>query len=70
MLADDKPAEEIIRIIKAAGRKGVTRGEINRAMAGTGCPDCENWVNTLLEAGVIERCGKRDGADLYRLTGK
>jgi len=56
---------EIIGIIKAAGRRGITKAEISRAVKDKGC-DCENWVNTLLDAGVIEKCGKRNGADLYR----
>lgn len=56
---------EIIGIIKAAGRRGITRAGISRAVKDKGC-DCENWINTLLDAGIIEKCGKRNGADLYR----
>jgi chromosome segregation and condensation protein ScpB len=60
-------AREILRIIEAAGDRGVTRKEISNAVRDKGC-DCENWINTLLEAGVIEKCGKRDKADLYRIA--
>lgn len=67
MVAESTQAKEIIRIVKAAGRKGTTRAEISRAVSDKGC-DCENWINTLLEAGIIKRCGKRDGAYLYRLS--
>jgi len=69
MFADNTQAEEIIRILKEAGDRGITRGEISRAVSDKGC-DCENWINTLLEAGIIEKCGKRNGADLYRLAAK
>lgn len=63
------PAEEILDIIRAAGKRGITRGGISRAMTSRGC-DCENWINTLLEAGEIKICGKRasDGAILYRIA--
>lgn len=61
-------AKEIIRIIKAAGRKGITRGQISRTLSSRGC-DCENWITTFLEAGIIEKCGKKNGADLFRYVG-
>ncbi|MDH5415253.1 MAG: hypothetical protein OEW87_14040 [Flavobacteriaceae bacterium] len=61
----ENTGEEIIRIIKAAGKRGITKGEVSRALSEKGC-DCENWINTLLEAGVIQKCGKRNGADLFR----
>lgn len=67
MVVGNTQAEGIIKSVKAAGRKGVTRAEISRAVSDKGC-DCENWINTLLEAGIIERCGKRNGAYLYRLV--
>jgi chromosome segregation and condensation protein ScpB len=60
-------AREILGIIEAAGHNGVTKQEISKAVRDKGC-DCENWINTLLEAGVIEKCGKRGKADLYRLA--
>lgn len=69
MSADSTQAKEILGIIRGAGERGITRGEISRAITVKGC-DCENWINTLLEAGEIEICGKRasDGADLYRIA--
>jgi chromosome segregation and condensation protein ScpB len=59
-------AKEILRIIERAGKKGITRKQITRAMRGKAC-DCENWIRTLLEAGIIEVCGKEDHADLLRV---
>jgi len=60
-------AKEIIRIIKAAGAKGITKKGIRKAVSDRGC-DIENWIATLTEAGVIEKCGKQNGADLYRFA--
>ena len=67
MVLKSTQAEEIIKTIKAAGKNGITKKGISRAVRDKGC-DCENWINTLLEAGVIEKCGKRNGADLYRIA--
>ena len=67
MVVASSQAKEIIQIVKAAGRSGITKKEISRAVSDRGC-DIENWIRTLLEAGVIEKCGKRDGADLYRFA--
>lgn len=69
MSVNRTPVEEILDIIRAAGKRGITRGGISRAMTTRGC-DCENWINTLLEAGEIEICGRRasDGADLIRIA--
>jgi hypothetical protein len=69
MSADSTQAKKILDIIRGAGERGITRGEISRAITAKGC-DCENWINTLLEAGEIEKCGKRasDSADLYRIA--
>ncbi len=60
--------KEIIRVIKAAGKTGITKAQISRTVSDKGC-DCENWVKTLLEAGIIEKCGELNGADLYRIVG-
>ena len=60
-------AREILRVIEAAGDSGITKQEISKAVRDKGC-DCENWINTLLEAGVIEKRGNRGKADLYRIA--
>jgi len=60
-------AREILRVIEAAGDSGITKQEISKAVRDKGC-DCENWINTLLEAGVIEKCGNRGKADFYRIA--
>lgn len=65
---DSTPAKEILKIIEAAGKKGITKRQISRVITTAGC-DCENWINTLLEAGEIIKCGKtKTGADLFRLA--
>ena len=65
MALEKTQAKEIIGIIKAAGERGITKRDISRAVKDRGC-DIENWIITLLEAGVIEKSGKQNGADLYR----
>lgn len=67
MVLASSQAKEIIRIIKATGAKGITKKKISRAVSDRGC-DIENWIITLLEAGAIEKCGKQNGADLYRFV--
>jgi len=67
LVLSNTQAKQILKIIEAAGEKGITRREIARTLKGKGC-DCENWINTFLEAGIIEKCGKRGKADLYRLV--
>jgi chromosome segregation and condensation protein ScpB len=67
LVAGSPQAQEILKIIKDAGKKGITRKKIASAMRGKGC-DCENWINTLLEAGIIEVCGKEGAADLLRVA--
>ena len=67
MTFDDTQAMEILKIIELAGKRGITRKEISEAVKDKGF-DCENWINTFLEANVIEKCGKRGNAYLYRLT--
>lgn len=67
MLADEYQGTKILNIIKDAGSKGITKGQISRKLQGEGCKgDCENWIETYLEAGEIEECGELDGATLYR----
>jgi len=67
MAAIGSKAREILRIVEAAGKKGITRKKIVKAMRGRAC-DCENWIRTLLEAGIIEVCGKEGNADLLRVA--
>lgn len=70
MIADHPAAKEILSIIGSSGEKGVTKSQISRKITTAGC-DCENWINTFLEAGVIEECGKTStGAVLYRIAKK
>jgi len=67
MTASSPQAQEILRIIETAGKRGITRKEIAKAIRGRAC-DCENWIKTLLEAGIIEVCGKHGKADLLRIA--
>lgn len=67
MVFENSQAKEIIKIVKASGRRGITKKAISRAVKDKGC-DCENWIITFLEASVIEKAGKYEGADLYRLV--
>jgi len=66
MTFEDSQAKEIIKIIRAAGKRGITKKAISRAIKNKGC-DCENWITTLLEAGIIKKAGQYEGADLYRM---
>lgn len=64
---DNTQAKQILEVIKDVGDNGITRQEISEAVKDKGC-DCENWINTFLEAGIIEKCGKRGRADLFRFV--
>jgi hypothetical protein len=71
MLADESQGARILQIIRAAGSVGITKGQITRALQVEGCKgDCENWIETYLEGGEIEVCGKFEGATLYRCVVK
>jgi hypothetical protein len=72
VLADKSQGDLIIAIMEEAGEAGLTKGEINNRLRGRGCVgcDCENWMRTFLNAGVIEKCGKKNGATLYKLKSK
>jgi len=59
-------AKEILKIIGEAGKKGISRGNISKKLKNKGC-DCENWINTFHEAGIIEICGYEGKTPLYRL---
>ena len=64
---EDAQAKQILDFIENAGEGGVTRREISHAVRYKGC-DCENWVNTFLESGILEKCGKRGRAYLLRIN--
>lgn len=67
MVLVSSQGEEVIRIIKAAGTRGIAKKEIRRAVSNKKC-DIEEWIVTFLETGEIEKCGKQNGADLYRFA--
>jgi len=68
-MSEDTQAKEILRALAEAGDVGLTKKEISDQIKDKGCGrDCENWLTTFLEAGVIEKCGKKGGLVLYRLT--
>ena len=70
MFEADTIAKKMLKIIEEAGKRGITRREIEKAIKKRGC-DCENWINTFLEADIIEVCGKtRSGAQLLRMVKK
>jgi hypothetical protein len=64
---DNSHAKTILDALEEAGEKGLTRKEISRVVRGMVC-NCENWIKTFLEAGIIEKCGKSNNADRYRLV--
>ena len=67
MAFENSQAKKVIKIIGKAGKRGITKKAISKAVKDEGC-DVENWIITFLEAGVIEKVGKYQGADLYRLV--
>jgi len=64
---NNSEARAILQALEEAGEKGLTRKEISKIVRGRVC-DCENWVRTFLEAGIIAKCGKSNNADRYRLV--
>ena len=65
-----KMAQEILDAL-VENTYGLTLKEISEKIDEKGCGhDCEKWIETFLEAGIIEKCGNKDRADLYRLTEK
>ena len=64
-------ASEILDIFLEAGDFGLTLKEVSEKVDEKGCGhDCENWINTFLEADILEIYAKRGHANLYRLTEK
>ena len=61
-------AKEILDVFEDASN-GLTLKEVSERVEEKGCGhDCENWIKTFLEAGIIEIFSKRGNANLYRLT--
>ncbi len=62
-------AREILDAFKEVGDIGLTLKEVSAKVDEEGCGhDCENWIRTFLEAGILEIYSKRGNANLYRLT--
>lgn len=67
----NKMAREILDAFSEAGDVGLTLKEVSEKVDEKGCGhDCENWIRTFVEAGILEIYGKRGRANLYRLTEK
>lgn len=64
-------AREILDLFRKAGNVGLTLKEVSERIHEKGCGhDCENWIRTFDEAGILEIFGRRGRANLYRLTDK
>jgi chromosome segregation and condensation protein ScpB len=66
-----RQAKEILDALFESGDNGLTLKEISKRVEEEACGhDCESWIKTFLEAGIIEICGKVGNANLFRLTKK
>lgn len=66
----DKMAREILEAFLESP-EGLTLKELSEKVEEKGCGhDCENWIKTFVEAGIIEPIGKKGLAILYKLTKK
>ena len=64
-------AEEILDAFNITGDAGLTLKEVSEKVDEKGCGhDCENWIRTFVEAGILEIFSKKGRANLYRLTAK
>jgi predicted transcriptional regulator len=64
-------AKTILNAFQSAGERGLTLQEITRLIKKKKLGhDCINWINTFLEAGILEIFGQIGGKDRYRLTEK
>ena len=64
-------AKEILDALFEAGDTGLTLKEISEKVEEEACGhDCESWIKTFLEAGIIEISGKKGNANLFKLTKK
>ena len=64
-------AKEILDALLEAGDTGLTLKEISEKVDEEACGhDCESWIKTFLEAGILEICGQKEKANLFRLTKK
>lgn len=59
---------KILDVIRASGRMGMTRKQIEKEVKNTIC-DCEEWISTYLETREIEIFDKtKAGAEVIRIV--